>query len=214
MSEATDPSQTAAVQRRLRVDVVAGALVMFIAGLIWFGAIELEVGQLTRLGSGAMPKALALLLLAAGGWIMTSGMMGCDREAERLDLVLRPGTIVVAAMLVFAIFIRGGSFGPVSTPQLGLTVVGPLTVVIAGCAAYSIRFGELLVTALGLTAALLLVFADLLGVAVPVFPKFLEIAIDSSIGRDAAIRLAYVIYGVLAAILYGLIFGWGEKRRG
>lgn len=211
MSDATDSMQTADVPRGLRVNVVGGAVVMFIAGLIWFGAIGLDVGQLTRLGSGAVPKALALLLLAAGGWVMATGLMRCEGEADRLNLALRPGAIVVAAMLVFAFFIRGGDFGPVSTPQLGLTVVGPLTVVVAGCAARDMRLGELLVTAFGLTATLLLVFADLLGVAVPVFPKFLENGIEGAVGSETALRMAYGAYGTLAAILYGPVFGWGRK---
>lgn len=214
MSEATDPPRAGAVPRHVRVDVLGGAMVMFIAGLIWYGAIGLDVGQLTRLESGAVPKALSLLLFAAGGAVLAKGLMRRDDEAERLELVLRPGAIVVAAMLIFGLFIRGGDFGIISTPQLGLTVVGPLTVVVAGCAAPNARLGELLVTAFGLTAFLLLIFADLLGVTVPVFPKFLQAAMPGSIESGTATRLAYGIYGVFAAVLYLVMFGWGGDRRG
>ncbi|MET3581479.1 hypothetical protein ABID19_004530 [Mesorhizobium robiniae] len=214
MSEATDRPRSDAVPRHARVDVIGGAIVIFIAGLIWYGAIELNVGQLTRLESGAMPKALSILLFAAGCGVMAKGLMQRDDEAERLQLALGPASIVVIAMLIFGLFIRGGDFGIVSTPQLGLTVVGPLTVFIAGCATPNVRPGELLVTAFGLTAALLLIFADLLGVGVPVFPKFLQNAIPSSLGPDTATRLAYGIYGVLAAVLYAAVFGLGGDRRG
>lgn len=118
------------------------------------------------------------------------------------------------AMLLFAFFIRGGNFGIVTTPQLGLTVVGPVTVFVAGCAASNVRPGELLVTAFALTAALLLVFADLLGLGIPIFPRFLEDAIPRSIGSIGATRVVYIAYGASAAALYVLIFGRGGKGRG
>ena len=213
MSEATDTPRSDAVPRHVRIDVIGGAIVMLIAGLIWYGAIGLNVGHLTRIESGAMPKALALLLFAAGCGVMAKGLMQRDCEAERLELVLSPAAIIVTAMLIFGLFIRGGDFGVISTPQLGLTFVGPLTVFVAGCATPNVRLGELLVTAFGLTAALLLIFADMLGVGVPVFPEFIEAAIPSSFGPDAATRLAYGIYGVLAAALYVVIFGLGGERR-
>lgn len=214
MSEATDTPRSDAVPRHIRVDVIGGAIVIFIAGLIWYGAIELNVGQLTRLESGALPKALSILLFAAGCGVMAKGLLQRSDEAERLELALGPAAIIVIAMLIFGLFIKGGNFGILSTPQLGLTVVGPLTVFIAGCATSNIRPGELLVIAFGLTAALLFIFADLLGVGVPVFPKFLQAAIPSSLGPDTATRLAYGIYAALSVILYLAIFGLGGEKRG
>lgn len=213
MSETRDTPRSGAVPRHVRIDVIGGAIVVFIAGLIWYGAIELNVGQLTRLESGAIPKAMSILLFLAGCGVMAKGLLRGDDEAERVHLALGPAAIVCVAMLVFALFIRGVNFGILSTPQLGLTVVGPLTVFIAGCATPNVRPGELLVTAFGLTAALLLIFADLLGVGVPVFPKFLDAAIPSSLGSDAAARLAYGCYGALAAVLYFAMFGMGRERR-
>lgn len=201
MSEMTDTPRPGAVPRYFRIDVIGGVIVIFIAGLIWYGAIELNVGQLTRLDSGALPKALSILLFAAGCGVLAKGWMHCDEEAERRKVVLRPVAVVVVAMLIFGLFIRGGNFGIISTPQLGLTVVGPLTVFIAGCATANIRPGELLVTAFGLTAVLLLIFCDLLSVAIPVFPRFLEV-IAVAFGPENATRLAYGIYGALAGALY------------
>lgn len=214
MSESTDKPLSNAVPRHARIDVIGGAIVIFIAGLIWHGAIELDVGQLARIESGAMPKALSILLFISGCGVMVKGLLQSDEKAERLQLFLGRAAIIVIAMLVFAFFIRGGDFGILSTPQLGLAVVGPLTVFIAGCANPDIRAGELLVTALGLTAVLMFLFADLLGVSIPVFPKFLQAALAGLFGPDTTIRLAYGLYGVLAVALYVAIFRLGGERRG
>ena len=214
MSEAIDAPRSDAVPRHVRIDVVGGAFMIFISGMIWYGAIGLDVGQLTRIGSGAIPKLLAILLLISGCGVLLKGLLQNDSDAERLELALRPPAIIVMAMLTFGLFIRGGNFGIVSTPQLGLIVVGPLTVFIAGCATPNLRPGELLVTAFGLTAALLLIFSDLLGVGVPVFPKVFEEAIASAVGSDTATRLAYGAYGVVATALYLRLFGWGDRQHG
>ena len=65
----------------------------------------------------------------------------------------------------------------------------------------------------GLTAAMLVVFMDLLSVAIPVFPKFIQDPLTFSIGIDVLVRIAYAAYGVLAAVLYIIFFGWPELRR-
>jgi hypothetical protein len=214
MSQTADLPRSGAVPRYARIDVIGGAIIVFIAVLIWYGAIELTVGQLNRIESGAMPKALSVLLFAAGCAVLAKGLLQRDEEAERLDLALRPAAIIAIAMVLFALFVRGGNFGIVTTPQLGLTVVGPLTVFVAGCATPHVRPGELLVTAFALTAVLLFIFADLLGLGVPIFPRFLEGAIPRSIGSVGATRIACLAYGGFAAALYVLIFGRGGKGRG
>jgi hypothetical protein len=202
MSDATEIERRGAVARYARVDVIGGALMVFIAGLVWYGAIELEVGVLPNFGSGALPKALAILLLVSGGGVLLHGLRQPDRDAERFGLVLRPPAVILAAIFFFGLFIRGGDFGIVSTPQLGLVIVGPITVLIAGCATPNVHFKELVVTAFGLTAAMLLVFVDLLGVGVPVLPRFVQAAIPVSLGADAATRIVYGAYGILAGMLY------------
>lgn len=214
MSEATETPLPGIVPRPVRIDVVGGAIVIAVAALIWYGAIGLEVGQLNRIESGALPKALSILLFVAGSVLAARGLMQRDEEAERLRLALGPAAIIVAAMLFFGLFIRGGNFGILSTPQLGFTVVGPITVYVAGCATPNVRHGELLVTAFGLTAVLLLIFADLLGVGIPVFPRFIQAAIPGALGHDTAARLACGAYGALAAVLYATISRRGGDRRG
>jgi len=199
------------IPRHARTDVIAGLFVVGIAVLIWFGAIDLNVGEFPRFEAGAMPKALAVLLLAGGIGVLANGLMQDDDNAERVILTLRPMALVVLSMLIFGLFIRGGTFGFVTTPKLGLTVVGPITVLVAGCATPQLRVGELLVIALGLTAVLLIVFVDLLGVGVPVFPAAVEDILPASLQGDAATRLACGLYGAIAAGLYVLIFRRADR---
>ncbi len=92
-------------------------------------------------------------------------------------------------------------------------IVGPLTVFIAGCATPDLHVKSLLVLAFALTAAMLLVFMDMLGVTIPVFPKFIQEPFTISFGIDTVVRAAYVAYAVFAAALYAIFFGFAEKRR-
>lgn len=204
----------AAVPRHARVDVIGGAMMVFLAVLIWFGAIELDAGTLVRIGSGALPKGLAVILFAVGLVILVRGLLQGDDEAERFFIAVRPAAIVLGAIVLFGLFIRGGQFGFFSTPQLGLMVVGPLTVFIAGCATPEMDAKPLIVLSFGLTAAMLLVFMDLLSVTMPIFPRFIQDPLTLSLGIDTVVRLAYGVYAVLAAALYVLFFGWPELRRG
>jgi hypothetical protein len=202
------------VPRYARIDVIGGALMVFISALIWFGAIELNVGTLANFGSGAMPKGLALVLLVAGGAVLLQGLVQSDAAAERFDIAVRPMVTVVVAILLFGLFVRGTNLVILSTPQLGLLIVGPLTVFVAGCATPQLDVKALLVLCFGLTAAMLIVFVDLLGVAVPIYPTALQDAIALSFDPDTAVRAAYVAYAVVATLLYMAFFGIPEQRGG
>lgn len=202
-----------AVPHYARIDVIGGALIVFLAGGIWFGAIPLESGSLVRIGSGALPKAIAVILAVAGAAIFVKGLTQSDESAERFFVAVRPAAIVLGAIVLFGLFIRGGDFGLFSTPQLGLMIVGPLTVFIAGCATPELDVKPLLVVSFGLTATLLLVFSDMLSVTIPVLPRSIQEPLTLSLGIDTVVRLAYGAYAVLAAALYVFFFGLPEMRR-
>lgn len=201
-----------AVPRHARIDVIGGALIVCLAGLIWFGAIELNTGTLVSIGPGALPKGLAVLMLAAGALILFQGLTQADDKAERFFIAVRPAAIVLTAIALFGLFIRGGNFGFFSTPQLGLMVVGPLTVFVAGCATPDLHVKSLLVMAFALTAAMLVVFVDVLGVTIPVLPKFIQEPFTISFGIDTVVRAAYATYAALASALYAVFF-MAEKPR-
>jgi len=216
-SHHTNPQSNVAprqIPRFARVDVIGGALMIFIAALIWFGALALDGGTLVRIGSGALPRGLAVLLFLAGAVVLVQGLLQSNDQAERVYLAVRPAAIVLGAIVLFGLFIRGGDFGLFSTPQLGLMIVGPLTVFIAGSATPEMELKSLIVLSFGLTAAMLLIFMDLLSVTIPVFPKFIQDPLTFAIGIDTLVRIAYVAYGGLAAALYVFFFGLPEMRRG
>lgn len=212
-SEPSAPERAGDVPRYARTDVIGGAVMVFIAGLVWYGSIGLAVGKIINFGPGAMPRALALILFIAGGAVLLHGLLQRADAADAVSVALRPPLILGLAIVLFALFIRGGDFGLITTPRLGLTLVGPVAVLVAGLATPEANLKELVVLALGLTAAALLVFYDLLGVPIPVFPEIVEDAIPPSFGIDAAVRVAYVIYGALTAALFVTFFGLPERRR-
>src|SRR5690554_368032 len=214
MTAEPNPQPPAASGRLARIDVIGGAVMIFMAALIWYGAIELEVGHITNFGSGALPRVLAGLLLLAGGWVFIHGLLQPEADAEGLRFAVRPTAIVVLAIVLFGLFIRGGTFGPLTTPQLGLMVVGPLTVFIAGCATPQLQPKQLLVLSLGLTAAMLLLFGDLLSTPIPVFPRVVQNAIPPAFGIDAAVRVLYLGYGAVAVALHFVFFGLPGDERG
>lgn len=185
-----------------RIEVIGGLTIVAVAALIWFGSINLAIGVLPSFGPGALPRILAILLALAGAGILIQGLIRRDAAFERFDFALRPTLIVALAIAIFGLFIRGGNFGVFSTPQLGLCVVGPLTIVIAGCAASEVKAKELLVLAFGLTSLILLVFPDLLRLSIPPFPGGMQNVIPPGLGFQNALRITCAGYGVLAVALY------------
>lgn len=211
--QSTEGRRTAAVPLYARIDVIGGAAIILLAIAIWLGATELDAGALSRIGSGALPKGLAVILFVAGLAILLKGLLQSNEAAECFYVAVRPTAIVVASIVLFGVFIRGADFGFLSTPQLGLMVVGPITVFVAGNATPEMNVRQLIVLSFGLTAAMLLVFMDLLSVTIPVLPRFIQDPLTLSMGIDTLVRVGYAAYGVLAAVLYVIFFGWPELRR-
>ncbi|MDR6819904.1 putative membrane protein [Neorhizobium sp. 2083] len=203
-----------AVPRYARVDVIGGILLMMIALLVWFGAIELEFGTITDIRSGTLPTILSIALAIVGLGVVLQGLFQPSENSERLELAIRPTALIILSIGVFGLFIRGGIFGPVTAPQLGLLVVGPLTVFISGCAADRLRLGSLVVLAFGLTSALLLIFVDVLAVNIPVYPKAIADSLNASVGEYFALRASYIVYAMIALGLYLILYMSAERTRG
>jgi hypothetical protein len=190
----------------LRIDVLGGALVCLLALIVWLQSAGLEVGTLSYFGPGFMPQILAVALMGCGLALLVRGLVERNEAAERLVLAVRGPAAVGLAILLFALTIRGFPIGPVRVPQLGLLVAGPLTVFIAGMGSVDARPRELAVLGIALTAMAVLLFTDLLGMPVPVFPEKVADILLRTWGPDWPRRVAVLCY---AAIAYGLwrLFG-------
>lgn len=194
------------VPLHVRVDVIGGALMVALAALVWFGTVGLKVGPMINFGPGAMPRVLACILFIGGGAILLRGVLARDDESEWISVAVRPPLILGIAIILFALFIRGGEFWLLTTPRVGLMIMGPFTVFVAGFATPEADWRELLVLAFALTAAVLLVFVDLLGVPIPVFPAIVQSAIPSSFGVEAGVRVVYLLQAAVAAAFYTFFF--------
>lgn len=188
----------------LRVDVLGGVLVCAIAVIIWLGSAGLAVGELRRFEPGLLPKVFSAVLMAGGLVLLMRGLTQSRASAERLVLAFRGPLAVGLAVGVFAIFIKGYVLGPLQVPQLGLLVVGPITVLIAGMGSVEAEPRELLVLGIGLSALAVLVFADLLNMQVPVFPAVIAETLPLDWGPDWPMRGAILVYLALALGLWWL----------
>lgn len=184
-----------------RVDVLAGIVVGAIAVAIWVQAFSLDMGVIRNFGPGFLPKALGTGLAIAAIGLLAWGILQPAGRVEYLRLVPRGPAMVGIGILFFACFIKGWQLGPLQTPQFGLFIAGPITVILTGYGSKEAHFKELLVLGIGLTAAGVLLFSELLSMQIPIFPRFMEGPMVTNFGPDWPKRVGIVIFGLVS---YGL----------
>lgn len=181
-------------------NVVAGLGLILLGVFGVWATGDLPRGTLGAMGPGMLPHWVAVCVAVCGFALAVTGFV---RGGEGLQSFgLRGPVVVVLAILAFAVTIRPVSFGPVTTPGLGLIVAGPLAVILGGYASPEARFRELLILALLLTAGCMLLFGDLLNLPIPIFPTALIEAASGKIPSRVMLRLAV---GALALIGLGLL---------
>jgi hypothetical protein len=161
------------------LDFGGGLFLIAIAALGFGGAFDLPFGKLSGIGSGLMPKVVAVLVGAFGALLVAQALI---LEGDRLERWhLRGPIFVLGAVLVFAVVIRGSNlnFGgfaglpvlaTVKIPALGLVVAGPLAVMIASLADPGTRPREIAVFAVVMTLLSGLLFKELLNLPIPFDP--------------------------------------------
>ncbi|TMJ66243.1 MAG: tripartite tricarboxylate transporter TctB family protein [Alphaproteobacteria bacterium] len=143
---------------RSPLDFAGGLFLLAIAAVGYAGAFTLPFGQLSGIGSGLMPKVVAVLVATFGVALVLQGLaIGGDR-LERW--AVRGPLLVLAAVLVFAFTIR----------LAGLVVAGPLCFVISALADRDTRPVEVIVSATVATLACGFLFKDLLNLPIPFDP--------------------------------------------
>lgn len=152
----TPPEGAPAPRVLLSKNLLAGLTLVAVAALALWASRGLEVGRLRAVGPGALPRALALLVLG-GGIVLTIAAL--VRKGEPLGRwPLRGAFFVFLALAAFALSIR----------SLGLAIAGPAVVIISGAASAETRPVELLVFAVVLCAACIGLFRYALGLPIPV----------------------------------------------
>ena len=148
-------SLKAALRRR---DVAAGALMLVLGVVIAVAAFELRIGTPARMGPGFLPLGLGLLLCATGIAIA----LGALRDGESLPALVRPWPllVLVVAFVAFALLID----------RAGLAPAGFAAVLIAGAAARIRNWWEGPLYAALLCAFAILIFVQLLGMPLKVWP--------------------------------------------
>jgi putative tricarboxylic transport membrane protein len=139
-------------------DVAGGLFLLALAGIGFFGAFNLPFGQLSGIGSGLMPKTVAVLVGAFGVLLLLRGLLLPGAQLGHWSL--RGPIFVVGSVIVFAMTIR----------PWGLVVAGPLAVIISSLADRDTKAAELAVLAVALTLGCGLLFKELLGLPIPFDP--------------------------------------------
>jgi putative tricarboxylic transport membrane protein len=154
-----EPTPTSPPQRgpvRASKNLLAGASLVALGGFSLWASAELEMGTLRAMGPGALPRAVAALILAGGLVIAVGSFVKGGEPLGRWPL--RGPLFVSLAVAAFALSIR----------SVGLALAGPLVVLVSGAASEETRPLELVIFALVMTAFCIGLFKYALGLPIPV----------------------------------------------
>ena len=161
------------------LDFAGGIFLIALALLGFAGGFNLPFGTLSGIGSGLMPKVVAILVGAFGVLLILQGLAW---DGDRVDRWHARGPVfVLGAVLIFAMVIRGstltlGGFAglpalaSVKVPPLGLIVAGPLAVMFSSFADKDTRPLEVVIFAVVMTLLCGLLFKELLSLPIPFDP--------------------------------------------
>jgi hypothetical protein len=170
MSEMNKPG---GVRLRSPQDMAGGMLLIALGILALLLTQDLKMGTLSAMGPGMLPRSLGVITAGLGVLLCISALRFDGPGLERWTL--RGLFFIMAGILLFGMTIRGFDIGPVSVPQLGLLVAGPLLVLVSGCADPDTRWKELIIFAVCMTALCAGLFKYALNLPIPLAPWLLGI---------------------------------------
>ena len=139
-------------------DAAGGVFLILLAIFaLWQGA-DLSAGTLGQIGSGMLPRALAVLTLLCGVTLVVESVLTRGAGLDRWGV--RGPVFILGAAVAFALAVR----------PLGLAVAGPLVVMVSAMASRETRPVETLVFGTVITIFCLLLFKFALNLPIPVAP--------------------------------------------
>ena len=139
-------------------DLAGGLVLLSVAAVaLWQGA-DLSAGSLRQIGPGFMPRVLASVTGLCGVVLCAYALVGRGAMMERWSV--HGMVFVLAGIAAFAMTVR----------PLGLAIAGPLVVIISAFATSAVRWREIVLFGLALTAACVILFKVLLRLPVPLAP--------------------------------------------
>ena len=188
---------------RSPLDVAGGLFLLALAALGFAGGFNLPTGTLSGIGSGLLPRVVAILIGAFGLLLVVQGLLFEGDRLERWHL--RGPVFVLGGVAVFALLIRGSdlTFGGVlgipvlaslKIPGLGLIAAGPLAVIVSAFAEKSTRPLEVVIFAAVMTLLSGVLFKELLNLPIPFDPAGVipEWANHAYVGAKSAIGHTFV----------------------
>ena len=182
--------------------LVAGLTLVALAALALWLTRDLDQGTLRAMGPALLPDWLAVGVGLCGLVLVGSSFAADGQGLDRWSL--RGPTLVILAIVAFAVTIRPFSVGAVSTPGLGLAIAGPLAIIIGGYATPEARLRDLLVLALLLTPFCMILFGDLLNLPIPIFPQAFADLFPASWSQKQILRLTAALLAGGGALVFVL----------
>ncbi|WP_257166877.1 tripartite tricarboxylate transporter TctB family protein [Bradyrhizobium sp. SRS-191] len=142
-------------------DYFGGVVLMAIALFALWASSDLQGMRGFSFGAGTAPRMFGLLLLGLGAAIAVIGVV--NSGAQLATYHWRGPLFVSLAILTFAVSIR----------PLGLLITGLASFLIAAIGSPETRWREAVIVGVCLTAGCALLFPYVLGLAMPLWPRFL-----------------------------------------
>ncbi|WEF24690.1 tripartite tricarboxylate transporter TctB family protein [Paracoccus sp. S3-43] len=191
-------------------NLVGGLVLLGLAALALWLTRDLSQGTLGEMGPAMLPRWLAVGVGLCGLALLAGAFLQPGEALEGWHL--RGPAMVTAGIVAFALTIRSFPLGSVTTSGLGLVIAGPLSILISSFATSEATLRERLCLALGLTGFCMVLFADVLNLPIPLFPRSMQGWFPTDWGMKAPMRLVAVT--LIAATVVLILLGRKGNKTG
>jgi putative tricarboxylic transport membrane protein len=142
-------------------DFIGGIALMAVAAFALWASSDLQGMHGFSFGAGTAPRMFAILLFGLGAAVMIVGIVSDGPQLQRMSW--RGPLFVSLGILFFAFAIR----------PLGLVISGLASFLISALGSHETRWIEATIVGICLTVGCALLFPYVLGLPMPLFPRFL-----------------------------------------